>query len=125
MADAIGFHTKTGVNMGTRIKLTQEQTQRIDELLSQMTLEEKIGQMNQASMSIVGGFDVPFEELIEMVTDGRLPKAEFDRIMSEAETDYHEDDIRKGLVGSLMVQDPVKANDCSTSRSRRHASASR
>lgn len=90
--------------------LTEVQKARIEELISQMTLEEKIGQMNQESPSIVGGFTVPFEELIEMMTDGRISKEEFGKIMSEAKQDYHEDDIRKGLVGSEMVQDPAECN---------------
>lgn len=93
------------------VTLTEEQHDRVEELLASMTLEEKIGQMNQESVSIVGGFDVPFEQLIEMMTDGRLSKEEFQKIMSTAETDYHEDAIRKGLVGSLMVQDPEKCNE--------------
>ena len=92
-------------------RLTEEQKTKVRELMSRMTLEEKIGQMNQESVSIVGGFDVPFEELIEMLTDGRLSQEEFGKIMSTAEQDYHEDDIRAGRVGSLMVQDPVKANE--------------
>lgn len=92
-------------------RLTETQKVRVRELLSQMTLEEKIGQMNQESVSIVGGFDVPFEELIEMMTDGRISHEEFGRIMSAATQDYHEDDIRAGRVGSLMVQDPVKCNE--------------
>lgn len=92
-------------------RLTEEQKNRVKTLLSQMTLEEKIGQMNQESVSIVGGFDVPFEELIEMLTDGRISQEEFEKIMSTAEQDYHEDDIRAGRVGSLMVQDPVKCNE--------------
>ncbi len=92
-------------------RLTQEQKTRVKDLLSRMTLDEKIGQMNQESVSIVGGFDVPFEELIEMMTDGRISQEEFEKIMSTAEQDYHEDDIRAGLVGSLMVQDPRKCNE--------------
>lgn len=92
-------------------RLTEEQRARVRDLMSRMTLEEKIGQMNQESVSIVGGFDVPFSELIEMLTDGRLSQEEFGKIMSTAEQDYHEDDIRAGRVGSLMVQDPVKANE--------------
>lgn len=92
-------------------RLTQEQKTKVQEVLSQMTLEEKIGQMNQESVSIVGGFDVPFSELIEMMTDGRISHEEFGRIMSTATQDYHEDDIRAGRVGSLMVRDPVKCNE--------------
>lgn len=92
-------------------RLTEKQKGFVEDLLSRMTLEEKIGQMNQASMSIVGGFDLPFEELIEMFTDGRLSKKEFDRIMSESRKDYHEEEIRAGKVGSIMVQDPEKVNE--------------
>lgn len=92
-------------------RLTDAQKAWIKDLLSRMTLEEKIGQMNQESVSLVGGFDVPFEELIEMLTDGRITQAEFDKMMNSAEKDYHEDDIRAGRVGSLMVQDPEKCNE--------------
>lgn len=93
------------------MKLTEQQKDRVEELLSRMTLEEKIGQMNLESPSIVGGFDVPFEELIEMMTDGRISQEEFQKIMSTAERDFHEEDIRAGLVGAMMGDDPVKANE--------------
>lgn len=83
----------------------------VEELLGKMTLEEKIGQMNQASVSLVGGFDVPFEELLEMVTDGRVSQEKFEELMRTSERDYHEDDIRAGLVGSVMCQDPEKVNE--------------
>ncbi len=62
------------------IQLTTEQNQKVESLLAQMTLEEKIGQLNLESPSIVGGFDVPFEELIEMVTDGRISEDDFRKI---------------------------------------------
>ena len=93
------------------MKLTSEQRAKVESILSQMTLEEKIGQMNQESPSIVGGFDVPFSELIEMLTDGRLPQEEFERLMSTAKQDFHEEEIRAGLVGSVMGNDPKKANE--------------
>ncbi len=93
------------------MELTAQQKAQVKDLLGRMTLDEKIGQMNQESVSIVGGFDVPFSELIEMMTDGRITQEEFEKIMSTAEQDYHEDDIRAGLVGSLMVQDPRKCNE--------------
>ena len=92
------------------MKLTQEQKAFVEDLLARMTLEEKIGQMNQESPSIVGGFDVPFGELIEMLTDGRLPQEEFEKIMSTARQDFHEEDIRAGRVGSMMVKDPRENN---------------
>ncbi|MBE5917864.1 MAG: glycosyl hydrolase [Pseudobutyrivibrio ruminis] len=93
------------------MKLTETQKKFVEDLLGKMTLEEKVGQLNQDSPSIVGGFDVPFEELIEMVTDGRISQEEFGKIMATAERDYHEDDIRAGMVGSVMGNDPVKANE--------------
>lgn len=93
------------------MKLTKEQQAKVEAILSQMTLEEKIGQMNQESPSIVGGFDVPFSELIEMLTDGRLPQEEFERLMATAKQDFHEEEIRAGLVGSVMGNDPKKANE--------------
>lgn len=93
------------------MQLTTDQKAKVENLLSQMTLEEKIGQMNLESPSIVGGFDVPFEELIAMMTDGRISQEEFQNIMSNAERDFHEDDIRAGKVGSMMVDDPRKNNE--------------
>ncbi|MCI8281379.1 MAG: glycosyl hydrolase [Lachnospiraceae bacterium] len=90
--------------------LSKQQEAKIQSLIKEMTLEEKIGQMNLASVSIVGGFDVPFEELIEMVGDGRISNEEFGKIMQSAEQDFHEDEIREGKIGALMLQDPIKAN---------------
>lgn len=91
--------------------LTEAQKAKVEELLSRMTLEEKIGQMNLESPSIVGGFDVPFDELIEMAVDGRISQEEFQKILSTAEQDYHEDDIRAGRIGAMMVNDPRKNNE--------------
>ncbi len=93
------------------LKISKEQKARINSLISKMTLDEKIGQLNLEAPSIVGGFDVPFEELIEMMTDGRISKEEFQKIMSTATQDFHEDDIRKGLVSGLMLTDPHKVNE--------------
>lgn len=90
--------------------LTEKQKEKIESLINEMTIEEKIGQMNQISPSIVGGFDVSFEELIEMMTDGRISKEEFERQMSGAKQDYHDDDSRKGGLGSVLISDPETAN---------------
>lgn len=91
--------------------ISKEQEQSIRELLEKMTVEEKVGQTHQLAPSIVGGFDVSFEELIEMVTDGRISNEEFGKIMSTAERDFHEEDIRAGRVGSYLLNDPKKANE--------------
>ncbi len=91
--------------------LTNEQQARVDALLAAMTLDEKIGQMNQLSPSMVGGFDIPFEQLIEMAMDGRISQEKMAEIMSTAERDYQKDNIRAGLIGSVMLQDPAKYNE--------------
>ncbi|MEE1049489.1 MAG: glycoside hydrolase family 3 N-terminal domain-containing protein, partial [Clostridia bacterium] len=93
------------------MKLTKEQKEKVESLLSQMTLEEKIGQMNQESSSIVGGFDIPVSELQKMIKDGKISREELEVLMDKAERDYHENDIRAGLVGSIMASDPRKANE--------------
>ena len=95
----------------SNIELTQEQEKQIEVLIQRMTLEEKVGQMHQLSPSIVGGFDVPFEELIEMMTEGRITQDEFHTIMSKAEMDYHEEDVSSGRVGSFLMDNPMKANE--------------
>ena len=84
---------------------------RIRDLLSKMTLEEKIGQLQQCGPSLVGAFDVSFEELLNMMFDGRISEAEFGRLMSTAEQDYHEEDLRAGRIGSYNgVGDAATAN---------------
>ena len=84
---------------------------KIQTLLDKMTTKEKIGQLNQLSPSIVGGFDVTFEELIEMATSGRISQEEFHEMMEKAERDFHEDKIRAGEIGSFLLNDPVKADE--------------
>lgn len=74
--------------------------EKIKMLLSKMTLEEKVGQLRQCGPSLVGAFDVDFDELVNMVFDGRISKEKFDKLVSTAKQDYHEEDLRAGKVGS-------------------------
>lgn len=74
--------------------------EKIKELLSQMTVEEKVGQLQQCGPSLVGAFEVSFDELLNMMFDGRISHEEFERLMSTAEQDFHEDDLRAGRIGS-------------------------
>ena len=67
-------------------------------LLSKMTLEEKIGQLQQCGPSLVGAFDVSFDELLNMMFDGRITKEEFDRLMGTAEQDFHEEGLMMKFV---------------------------
>lgn len=83
----------------------------IQDLLAKMTLEEKVGQLQQCGPSLVGAFEVSFEELLDMMFDGRISKEEFDRLMSGAKQDFHEEDIRAGRIGSFNgIGDAATAN---------------
>ena len=41
--------------------------ERIEELLSKMTLHEKVGQLHQVAPSKVGGFEIPEEEALNYI----------------------------------------------------------
>lgn len=73
---------------------------KIRELLKKMTLEEKVGQLRQCGPSLVGAFDVDFDELVNMVYDGRLPAKKYQELMAGATMDYHEEELRAGRIGS-------------------------
>ncbi|MBB5264615.1 beta-glucosidase [Catenibacillus scindens] len=92
-------------------RLTDEQKQKVKTLIAQMTLEEKLGQLNLISPSIVGGFDLPFPELVKMFDEGKISFEDFGKIINSADRDYQEDDIRAGRVGGEMLHDPEIANE--------------
>lgn len=84
----------------------------IQSLLLKMTIEEKVGQLQQCEPSLVGAFDVSFEELVNMVFDGRISKADFQIMMSTAKQDFREEDLRAGKIGSYNgLNDAKKANE--------------
>ncbi|QQZ61196.1 glycoside hydrolase family 3 C-terminal domain-containing protein [Paenibacillus sonchi] len=84
----------------------------IQTLLTKMTIEEKVGQLQQCGPSLVGAFDVSFEELVNMVYDGRISKADFQNMMSTAKQDFHEEDLKAGRIGSYNgLNDAKTAND--------------
>lgn len=74
--------------------------EKVKELLSKMTVEEKVGQLQQCGPSLVGAFEVSFEELLDMMFDGRISQEEFNRLMGTAEQDFHEEALRSGMIGS-------------------------
>lgn len=80
--------------------MKKDYEKQIRELREKMTLEEKIGQLQQCGPSLVGAFEVSFEELLDMMFDGRITQEEFDRLMGTAEQDFHEEDLRAGRIGS-------------------------
>ena len=62
--------------------MRQDIEQKIDELLSQMTLEEKAGQMNQLSASPVGGFEISAGDALAMLQEGSITQEKYDAIVS-------------------------------------------
>lgn len=85
--------------------------EKIAALLSRMTVEEKVGQLRQQGPSLVGAFDVSFEELLDMMFDGRISQEEFGRLMGTAKQDFHEEDLRAGRIGSYNgISDPETVN---------------
>ena len=75
---------------------------KIRELLEKMTVEEKIGQLNQVGVSLAGTFDLDADELMNMVFDGKMTKEELMGLLSSGERDYHEEELRQGKVGSYI-----------------------
>lgn len=69
----------------------------LDTLMMDMTIEEKVGQLSQISPSIFGAFGKTMDETIVMLVEGQITPEEFGKL----ERDYHEDDIRAGLIGSM------------------------
>lgn len=85
--------------------------EKIKDLLEQMTLEEKVGQLQQCGPSLVGAFEVSFSELLDMMFDGKISEAEFGRLMSTAQEDFHEEDLRAGKIGSYNgIKNAATAN---------------
>jgi len=92
-------------------QLSESEQEFVKELLGKMTLEEKIGQTNQTSLSFAGGFTFTFDDLMKMVEEGKITLDEIRKMTQEAELEYPVDDIRTGLVGSVMARDAKKANE--------------
>lgn len=85
--------------------------EKVNALLAQMTVQEKVGQLQQCGPSLVGAFEVSFSELLNMMFDGRISQEEFGRLMSTARQDFHEEDLRAGKIGSYNgVSDVETAN---------------
>ncbi|MBE6770000.1 MAG: glycosyl hydrolase [Ruminococcaceae bacterium] len=85
--------------------------EKITELINKMTLDEKIGQLNQLGPSPLGGFEISLKEKKQMLEAGRITKEEFEAEVSEMKWDDREDDIREGKIGSfLSIRDVKKVN---------------
>lgn len=88
--------------------IKKDYEEKIDQLISKMTLEEKIGQLIQISHSLFGAFGMTPDEIIEKLVNGEITPEEFENL----ERNYHEDEIRQGLIGSMGgVNGAEKSNE--------------
>lgn len=89
------------MNMQNRFS-DEKAEKKIDELLSRMTLEEKVGQLHQVGSSPVGGFEISLEEKKKLYEAGQLTKEQYERELSEMKFDNQENDVREGKIGSFL-----------------------
>lgn len=89
-------------------KATEE---RIEELLAQMTLHEKVGQLHQIAPSSVGGFEISKEEAKALFEEGKITREEYEVVLSGTAFSVHDEAIRRGEIGSFIgVMEAKKAN---------------
>ena len=80
------------------MKIHQETEKKIDLLLSQMTLHEKVGQLHQVAPSKVGGFEVSAEEAKAMYEAGEIDEREYEAALNHTALFLHDDAIRCSAV---------------------------
>ncbi len=85
-----------------RFRLSSQNEDKIESLIAQMTLEEKVGQLNQVGPSPVGGFEISLNEKKLMLKEGKITREEFERDLNGVRWDTREDDVRKGKIGSFL-----------------------
>lgn len=84
---------------------------KIDDLMNQMTLEEKIGQICQIGPSPVGGFEISEEQAAQLLKDRSISQATYEAIINHTMMDSREDDVRNGKVGSFIgIKDAATTN---------------
>lgn len=91
--------------------IDQKIEKKIDDLLAQMTLEEKIGQICQVGPSPVGGFEISEEEAAQLLKDGSISQVTYEAIVNHTMIDSNEDNVRKGKIGSFIgIRDAETTN---------------
>lgn len=78
------------------------------ELLAQMTLEEKIGQLNQAGTTMIctlPGIEADIDTWITDTMEGRMSEAELKRRLAMCEEDLKLDETQAGEIGSFVNLD--------------------
>lgn len=84
---------------------------KIDDMIAQMTLEEKIGQICQVGPSPVGGFEISEEQAAQLLKDGSISQVTYEAIINHTMIDSNEDNVRKGKIGSFIgIRDAATTN---------------
>ena len=84
---------------------------KIDDLIAQMTLEEKIGQICQVGPSPVGGFEISEEQAAQMLKDKSISQTTYEAIINHTMIDSNEENVRKGKIGSFIgIRDAATTN---------------
>lgn len=88
--------------------LNEEALSKIEQLISEMTFDEKVGQLHQISLSSVGAFEIDEETLKQMCENGQLTKQEYEENLSKSRLrKIGEDGVRLGKIGSYLgIADP-------------------
>lgn len=93
------------------IFIDSETENKIDDLISRMTLEEKIGQICQVGPSPVGGFEISEEQAAQLLKDKSISQATYDAIVNHTMIDSNEENVRQGKVGSFIgIKDAETTN---------------
>lgn len=82
--------------------VSSEEEKKIETLIAKMTVDEKIGQLNQVGPSPVGGFEISLKEKRLMLQEGKITKEEFERDLQGVQWDTRESDVRDGKIGSFL-----------------------
>ena len=95
-----------------KTRYTEQQIENaVDELLSKMTLKEKIGQLHQVGPSPVGAFDIPDEDLKKMIATGQITQEEYELSKTKKVLDRNFQNVKDGNIGSyLALSDPDRIN---------------
>lgn len=75
----------------------------LKDLIAQMTLEEKVGQLHQmgpTTSSTLAGYEVDIDELLTEFLEGRMSEAQFQEKLGHREESLNEDDVRAGRLGN-------------------------
>ncbi len=80
-------------------------SERVERLLQNMTLREKIGQLNQAGSKMncaLPGFEADIDTWVSEMLQGKLAKEELDRRLAMCEENLREDEAASGDLGNYV-----------------------